>query len=257
MRERRVVVVVGVTSAITRAMAAELARAGFDLVLAARDAGRLEAVAADLRIRYDVHVETTPLSVGGAGGEAGSAADGVAAQAERALELAGSALFGCVVGIGRMGDMDAAKGDPGELARLVDVNLTAPAIILALAAERLEARGSGFLAAITSVAGDRGRQSNYPYGAAKAGLNAYLDGLRNRLHHAGVTVTTVKPGFVDTPMTYGLPGLFLVARPEAVARRAVRAILAGKPQVYAPGFWRWILRIIRAIPEPLFKRLRL
>jgi short-subunit dehydrogenase len=106
------------------------------------------------------------------------------------------------------------------------------------------------------VAGDRGRQSNYLYGAAKAGLSAYLQGLRNRLFHAHVKVLTVKPGFVDTHMTYGRSGLFLVASPESVAKGIFRAIVKGKDVVYLPWFWRPIMLVVRSIPEGIFKRLR-
>jgi short-subunit dehydrogenase len=106
------------------------------------------------------------------------------------------------------------------------------------------------------VAGDRGRQSNYLYGAAKAGLSTFLQGLRNRLFHANVKVITIKPGFVDTHMTYGRPGLFLVASPESVARGIFRAIAKGKDVVYLPWFWRPIMLIVQSIPEAIFKRLR-
>ena len=107
------------------------------------------------------------------------------------------------------------------------------------------------------MAGDRGRQSNYLYGSAKAGLSAYLQGLRNRLFRSGVRVVTIKPGFVDTSMTFGRPGLFLLASPEAIARGVYKAINSGKDVVYLPWFWRWIMLVIRLVPEGIFKRLRL
>ncbi|HEX2114477.1 MAG TPA: SDR family NAD(P)-dependent oxidoreductase, partial [Alphaproteobacteria bacterium] len=107
----------------------------------------------------------------------------------------------------------------------------------------------------SSVAGDRGRIKNYVYGSAKAGLSAYLQGLRARLFRSGVTVTTVKPGFVDTAMTFGLPGMFLVASPESVARACLAAARRGREEVYVPFFWWGIMTIIRNIPERIFKRL--
>jgi short-subunit dehydrogenase len=107
------------------------------------------------------------------------------------------------------------------------------------------------------VAGDRGRQSNYLYGAAKAGLSTYLEGLRNRLFPAHVKVITVKPGFVDTRMTYGRPGLLLLASPERVGKGIFRAIVKGKAVVYVPWYWRFIMLMVQSIPEAVFKRLRL
>ena len=110
---------------------------------------------------------------------------------------------------------------------------------------------------ISSVAGDRGRQSNYVYGSAKAAVTTFLQGLRNRLHPAGVQVLTVKPGFVDTPMTSAFPKGPLWASPEQIARGIHRAIQKRKDVVYLPGFWRLIMRVIREIPEAVFKRLSL
>jgi short-subunit dehydrogenase len=109
--------------------------------------------------------------------------------------------------------------------------------------------------AFGSVAGDRGRLKNYVYGSAKAGLHAYLSGLRNRLRRKGVHVMTVKPGFVDTAMTWGMPGMFLVARPDDVARACLTAAEKNTDVFYVPWFWRWIMVVICAIPERLFKRL--
>ena len=129
--------------------------------------------------------------------------------------------------------------------------------LLARAAQRLEAQGSGCIAALSSVAGDRGRGSNLVYGAAKAGLTAFLSGLRNRLSGAGVRVVTVKPGFVDTPMTDHLPKNPLYASPERVARDVVRAIEGGADVVYTPWWWRWVMLAVRLVPERLFKRLSL
>jgi short-subunit dehydrogenase len=124
-------------------------------------------------------------------------------------------------------------------------------------AARFEERGEGFIAAISSVAGDRGRQSNYIYGASKAGLSAYLEGLRNRLYHRGVHVTTIKPGFVDTKMTFGLPGLFLVASPQQAAKAMYAAIVKKKNTAYVPWFWRYIMLIIRHVPDWQFKKMRM
>ena len=144
-----------------------------------------------------------------------------------------------------------------ETKRILDTNLLGAASILGLLANHFEAKQRGFLCAISSVAGDRGRQSNYVYGAAKAGLTVFLQGLRNRLFRSGVRVITIKAGFVDTRMTFGRPGMFLVASPERAGRAIVRAISQGRDVAYVPGFWRAVMLLIRAIPEQVFKRLRL
>jgi short-subunit dehydrogenase len=120
-----------------------------------------------------------------------------------------------------------------------------------------ETQGFGTLAVIGSVAGDRGRQSNYAYGAAKGGLAVFLAGLRNRMFPHGVHILTVKPGFVDTPMTAGVPKSALFATPDKVAADILWAVIRGKDEIYTPGFWRFLLAIIRAIPEPAFKRMTL
>ena len=127
--------------------------------------------------------------------------------------------------------------------------------LLNLAADHLTEAGAGFICGITSVAGDRGRQSNYIYGSSKAALGVYLQGLRDRLSGAGVTVTTIKPGFVDTPMTFGRPGLTGLASPQRVARVIRRAIEGGRAVVYVPWFWRWIMLFLRLVPERIFRRL--
>jgi len=130
-------------------------------------------------------------------------------------------------------------------------------LALNLLANHFEQKHKGFIAVLSSVAGDRGRQSNYLYGSAKGGLTTYLQGLRNRLYHSGVHVVTVKPGFVDTRMVYGRPGLPLVASPQAVARDVYRAVKSGRNVIYVPWFWRVIMALVGAVPEGLFKRLKM
>lgn len=245
----RRVVLLGATSGIMRAVARELASRGDDLALVARDRDEVDALASDLAIRYSVSVRGFVLDA--------LALNEAAPALDECFDEEGRGIDGVVVGLGYLGEQDRAERDPGEARRIVETNFTAPALLLARAANALEARGGGFLCVISSVAGDRGRQSNYVYGSAKAGLTAYVQGVRNRLHRAGVQVTLVKPGFVDTAMTYGKDGLFLVAQPESIAHGIVRAIERGRDEVYLPSFWRWIMLVIRSIPEPLFKRLRL
>ena len=157
-----------------------------------------------------------------------------------------------------MAEQDLAQLNFATAHRTLDTNLTAAVSLLEKFAALFEEQRGGFIAAISSVAGDRGRQSNYIYGAAKAGLSTYLSGLRNRLHNANVQVTTIKPGFLDTAMTWGLPlpGP-LVASPEGAGKSIVKAILRGATVIYVPFFWRWIMMIIRYIPEWQFKKMNI
>lgn len=240
--------ILGARSAIAAALAQRLAGDGWDLVLAARDCRRLEPVAADLRLRRQRQVHLLEFDALDLASHAGLA--------DRVRAAAGPFdLVVCVFGYA--GDPDAARRDTGEMTATLGTNFTAAAVCLGHLANDLEERREGGLIAVSSVAGDRGRQSNYVYGASKGGLNVFLQGLRNRLAPAGVHVMTVKPGFVDTPMTEGREGLFLVASPERVAGDVLRAWKRRRNVVYTPWFWRWIMLLIRLVPEGLFKRLRL
>jgi short-subunit dehydrogenase len=240
------VLVLGGTSTIARAIASELAARGFDLALAGRDVAELETVAADLRVRHGVATTVHRMDV--------LEMDQHAATLKPCLT---PELRGVVLAFGYLGDQRRAEADAVEARRILDTNLTGCVVALNVVAGHLARAGGGFVCALSSVAGERGRQSNYVYGAAKAGLTAYLSGLRNRLAPAGVQVLTVKAGIVDTRMSAGMPGAALAASPAAVARAVVRAITRGRDVVYVPWFWRWIMLIIRLIPERLFKKLNL
>lgn len=239
--------IIGATSDIGRAIGRALARDGWALQLAARDATRLANEAADLALR-------------GAAGDVGQwrcdvlEAGAAAALADTLEPLPDVAV--CVVG--ELGEQAAGERDGAAAERVMRANYIGPALLLGALAERFTARGSGVLVALSSVAGERGRASNYLYGSAKAGLTAFLSGLRNRLHPAGVHVVTVLPGFVATRMTDGmaLPAA-LTTTPEAVAAQVVRAIGERRNVVYAKPLWRPIMAVVRALPEALFKRLRL
>ena len=162
----------------------------------------------------------------------------------------------CVVGL--LGDQRRAETDAAYARTIIDTNLTGPAALMAEAAERmLAAGGHGVIVGVSSVAGERGRKTNYVYGAAKAGLTAWLSGLRHRLAGTGVRVITVKPGFVDTAMTAGmkLPKP-LTAQPDEVAAAVLRAHRGGREVVYARPVWRPIMAVIRSLPEPVFKRMK-
>lgn len=242
------VLILGATSAIARGCAKALAARGYTLYLAGRQRDELRRIAADLEIRYGVAVHSGRFDV-----SATKRHGDFIRSAEESLD----GLQGVVFAVGEMGVPERDAKDPEAIVRLIQSNFAGAASILTHCANRLEEQGSGFIIGITSVAGDRGRQSNYPYGAAKGGLGLFLQGMRNRLFDKGVRVITVKPGFVDTAMTFGMPGLFLVADPDRVGQRIVRALDGRGDVLYVPWFWRFILWIIRAIPETLFKRLKL
>jgi decaprenylphospho-beta-D-erythro-pentofuranosid-2-ulose 2-reductase len=246
---RRTVLILGATSAIARAVSREFARRDYDLLLAGRDPEELHGLATDRAVRYGVKAEGRTFDA--------LALETHGAFVEACREKSQDSLAGAVLCFGYLGDQSFAQKDLSEAKRILDTNLLGAVSVLSLLANHFEEKRNGFLCALSSVAGDRGRQSNYVYGAAKAGLTVFLQGLRNRLFPSGVSVTTIKPGFVDTQMTWGRPGLFLVASPQAAARRIVEAVLKGEDQAYVPRFWRPVMLLIRLIPERIFKRMRL
>ena len=157
--------------------------------------------------------------------------------------------------VGSMPEQSDIDSDPSLIEGVVQDSFTGPARFLQLLAPHMEERESGTIIGLGSVAGDRGRVGNYVYGAAKAGFHTYLSGLRNRLGRKGVHVITVKPGFVDTGMTWGIEGMFLVASPEDVANSLMKAVQKKRNVIYTPWFWRYIMLIIRHVPEFIFKKL--
>lgn len=245
------VLVLGGTSSIARALSRQLAAEGKDVTVAGRDTPELERIAADLAIRYEVDADSFHFDA--------EDPDGHRAALGAFLDRHAEDLQGAYWCIGYLGD--ASDDPPGWSAtrRIMEVNLTAATSALGLLADALEDQDTEdrYLCVISSVAGDRGRSSNYTYGASKAGLSAYLEGLRQRLASHDVQVTTIKPGFVDTKMTFGQEGMFLVASPERVAKSMVRAVDRGRAVVYVPWFWRPVLFALRSIPTPIFKRLEL
>jgi short-subunit dehydrogenase len=240
--------ILGGTSGIARGTAAALARRGYALYLAGRDMDELGRVARDLRIRHGADVAFGIFDA--------EDLTGHAAFLERVVAESGE-IDGVVMAVGYLGRQGDAEASSAEAEAVIRRNYMGPVSILHHCARYLAGRKGGFILGISSVAGDRGRQSNYDYGAAKGGLSLFLQGLRNRLHHSGVRVITIKPGFVDTSMTFGMPGTFLVASPDHAGERIARALDSSRDVVYVPWFWRYILLIIRAIPECLFKRLKL
>lgn len=241
------IVIVGATSAIAQATARALASNDSAFFLAARDVQKMQAVTDDLRTR-GATVHSSEFEADDA------------AQYEALMETADTTLGGydsVLIAHGVLPDQTECETDTAAFDRAFAVNATSVIQLATLAAQHFEARGSGTLAVISSVAGDRGRQSNYAYGAAKAAVSAFLQGLRQRLHKQGIHVVTIKPGPVRTPMTAHMITGTLTAEPETVARAIVRGMERGSAVVYTPWFWRPIMAIIRAIPEWLFRRLKL
>jgi short-subunit dehydrogenase len=243
------VAILGATSAIARATARELAGAGYDLLLAAREPDQVETLAADLRVRGGRQVWTIPFDA--------TDYDGHGAFVENCIEIVGGELEGVLLCFGNMPPQELAQRDWAAAQSTIELNYTSAVSLLERFAGHLEARGRGWICGVSSVAGDRGRMSNYIYGSAKAGFSAYLAGLRNRLWHAGVRVVTVKPGPVDTPMTYGMEKLPFLAQPETIGRLIVKAIAKRRDVAYTPGIWRWIMLAIRNVPEWKFKRMKM
>jgi short-subunit dehydrogenase len=243
----RRILIVGATSAIATEVARAYAARGASLILTGRNPDRLAAVADDLTVRGAARVETAVLDL--------LATESHAAVVERAF--AAGRLDVAVIAHGTLPDQAGCQESAAETVRALEVNFIATAALLTLLANRFEAQRRGTIAVITSVAGDRGRQSNYVYGAAKGGLAVFLQGLRNRLHHAGVSVVTLKPGFVDTPMTAEVPKSLLFTTARRAGRSIHRAIEGRRDVAYIPWFWRPIMALITSLPESVFKRLRL
>ena len=242
------ILIIGATSAIAEAAARQWAVRGAAFYLVGRRAERLEAIAADLKVRGAARVEWQAMDL--------CAHDAHAAM----LEAADAFLCGIDVALiahGSLPDQRACELSVERTLAEIETNALSVIALATLLANRLAWQEKGTLAVISSVAGDRGRQSNYVYGAAKGMVSIFLQGLRNRMFKHGVQVLTIKPGFVDTPMTAEFKKSAVWARPEQVARGIVRAVDKRGDEVYLPGFWRLLMLVIRHIPEAIFKKLSL
>ena len=242
------VLILGATSPIARAVAQEYAERGYNLYVACREEERAEEIARDLVVRHDVralggHFDATELD----------AHERFIEGVEQELGPIDVAL----VAFGEMGEHERSQRDASAARHVIDVNYTGAVSLCEVLAARMIARESGSIVGITSVAGDRGRQSNYIYGSAKGAFTLYLQGLRNRCFAHGVKVTTAKLGFVRTRMTEGLKTRIPVATPQQVGRALYHAQQGGVDVLYYPRFWAGIMGVIRAIPEGVFKRLKL
>lgn len=241
----------GATKGMGRALARLLAERGDRLALLGRDPVELERSAADLSARGAVGgVAAITCDLLERGDPPGTAF-------ERALEEAQVALGGLdavVVTAGLFATQDVLEADPVRLAQVLDANFTGTVLFCEAARRRLLAGGGGTLCVFSSVAGDRGRKPIALYGATKAGLSHYLESLDHRFHSAGLKVVVVKPGFVRTQMTAGLPEPPFAGDPDAVARRVLRALDAGRPVVYAPAPWALVMAVIRRLPRFVMRR---
>jgi decaprenylphospho-beta-D-erythro-pentofuranosid-2-ulose 2-reductase len=244
----RRILILGATSAIAMAVARELLASDAHFFLVARNAEKLDAVRKDLLTRgaANVTADVIDISKTSAHEEMFSAA----LQALGSIDLA-------LIAHGVLGDQDQAQSSFAIAEAVLHTNFISAVSLITWLANYFENAHKGTLAVISSVAGDRGRKSNYVYGASKGALNIFLDGVRNRVDRAGVQVLTIRPGFVSTPMTAHLPQGPLFASPAQVAKGIVKAIASRKDVVYVPWFWRPIMFIIRNIPESFFKKLNL
>lgn len=240
------VLILGAVSDMAEAIAYAYAEKGNPIILAARNSARLERTRADMEIRFG----KSPVVV-----EFDAEDFGSHPAFYQNLPLQPDVVV-CVFGY--LGDNEKALADFAEARRIININYTGAVSILDVAANALAQKGSGTIIGISSVAGERGRQSNFHYGSAKAGFTAYLSGLRNYMFHKGVHVLTVKPGFVKTKMTAGMPlNPKLTAMPKQIAKDVVRAADKKKNVLYSLWMWKYIMAIIRNIPEGMFKKMKM
>jgi len=240
--------ILGATSAIAQEVAKNFAQHRAEFVLVGRNRARLETIASDLQVRGARRTEVIEADLADLSGHA--------ELLDEAEQLLGG-LDAALIAHGTLGDQQRSQADVDVMLQELNTNALSYLSLLTLLGNRFEQKRAGCIAVISSVAGERGRGSNYVYGSAKAAVTAFSSGLRARLSKSGVSVITVKPGFVDTPMTAGVKKNPLFARPEVVGRRIYEAMLKGEAVVYAPWFWAPVMLLIRLLPERLMKRTKL
>jgi short-subunit dehydrogenase len=240
------VLALGATSAIAEATLRLLAERGARFYLVARNQDKLDVIAADLQTRGATGVATHVMDLDDTAAHPAMLA--AAAQSLGVIELA-------LLAHGVLGDQAEAEASYSAAEAVLKTNFLSAVSLITWLANYFDSLHNGTLAVISSVAGDRGRKSNYVYGASKGALNIFLDGVRNRIDRAGVHVLTIKPGFVATPMTAHLAQGPLFAKPSQIGAGIVKAIEKRKDVVYLPPFWAVILLILRLIPRRIFKKL--
>jgi decaprenylphospho-beta-D-erythro-pentofuranosid-2-ulose 2-reductase len=239
------ILILGATSDIATAVAHQFARNKFDVVVAGRNVEQLSKLAADIRIRHNVNSQAVLF-------------DAAAFDQHRSLDVVINQSDVVLCAFGYLGDQATSRTSWSESYNVITSNFTGAVSVLNRVGEIFSKRKHGSIIGISSVAGERGRGSNYIYGSSKAGLTAYLSGLRNYLFQFGVHVLTVQPGFVKTKMTEGLPlPKPVTAMPEKVALDIFNAYKKKKNVIYTLWMWRWIMLIIKLIPEGIFKKLKL
>jgi len=243
----RKVIILGALSAVAEEVARLYAEEGAALMLVARGQARLDSVAADLRARGAAEVKTAALDLAEAN---------AAVETPKLITALGGADH-VILAYGILGDQSRAETDQSEAAHILNVDFVSAAYWSLAFAGHLEAQRGGALVVIGSVAGDRGRASNYVYGAAKGGLGILIQGLAHRLSRVGARAVLVKPGFIDTPMTAAFKKGPLWAKPGKIATIIRRAAEHGGPIQYAPGFWRLVMTAIRLVPGAIFHRTKL
>ena len=240
------ILIIGATSAIAEATARLWAAQGHSLYLLGRSAERLGGIAADLKVRGAESTRFAMLDVNDF------------AQHAAVLDAAVTALRGIdivLIAHGTLGDQKACGQDFAATLQELNTNAISVISLLTHLANRFEAQRHGSIVVISSVAGDRGRQSNYVYGTAKGAVTIFLQGLRQRLHKSGVQVLTIKPGFVDTPMTAEFKKGLLWAKPEVIGRSICAGVEKRRDVIYTPWFWWVIMLVIKIIPRNIFKRI--
>jgi short-subunit dehydrogenase len=236
------VLIIGAKSDIAKAIAKEYANNGYDLYLAARGVNKLESFAGSIMVKTQRNIKLVELDI----------LDYKSHQ-DFFIQV-NENLVGVISAVGYLGDQKVAQHDFSEATKIIDTNYTGIVSLFNIIADDFEKRRCGFIVGISSVAGDRGRKSNYIYGSAKAALTTYLSGLRSRLHNVQVHVLTVKPGFVDTKMTRGMDlSKKLTAQPEEVAADIYVAQKKKESVLYTKWIWKWIMIAIKTVPEWKFK----
>ncbi len=244
----RKVLVIGATSAIAHECAKCFAAKAASFVLVGRNGAHLESVAGDLEARGAERVTRLVADV---------TDDSRHGEIVRTADEQFGGLDLVLIAHGSLPDQRECESDSALVLRELNTNAISTICLVTAIAAVMEKRRSGCIAVISSVAGDRGRRSNYVYGAAKSAVSVFLEGLRSRLHGSGVSVVTIKPGFIDTPMTAHLPKNPLFASAASAGKAVHDVMLRPRDVVYVPWFWRWIMLAVRLVPGPIFKRLPL
>ena len=242
------ILVIGATSAIAEHCARLWAARGDAVFLVGRNNERLQTIVADLKVRGAAQAHSYCMDL--------NSMDGHAAMLD-AAEAAMGGVDNVLIAHGTLSNQKACEQSVEETLAEINTNALSTVSLLTHIANRFEAKQAGTIAVISSVAGDRGRASNYVYGSAKAMITAFTSGLRQRLHKSNVAVVTIKPGFVDTPMTASFKKSLLWAKPNSVAAKIVQAIDKRKDEVYLPAFWWAMMMVIKTIPQLLFRKLKL